>query len=100
MTLGTFEQACRRDVRIEKVNVLLPEKLQPGEKLLGQIRSPGQASACTIVEAGSEAVLVDFAQPQFAPCAGQRLVLYDDNVAVVAGGTISYTNNHSPAQSL
>jgi len=92
VTLGTYEQACRRDVRIEEVNTFLPEKLQPGEKLLGQIRSPGQASACTIVEVGSEATLVEFAEPQFAPCSGQRLVLYDDNETVVAGGTISYAN--------
>lgn len=97
VTLGTYEQACRRDVRVEEVNVLVPEKLQPGEQLLGQIRSGGRASACTIMGVRAEATLVEFAKAQFAPCSGQRLVLYDDNGFVVAGGTISYTNNHSVA---
>ena len=90
VTLGTRQQACRRDVRVTDVNTLIPDKLQPGAQLLGQIRSPGQASACTVVEAGSEAMLVEFAEPQFGPCSGQRLVLYDDRGFVIAGGTINF----------
>jgi hypothetical protein len=31
---------------------------------------------------------VEFDQPQFAPCLGQRLVLYNTKDFVVAGGTI------------
>ena len=90
VTLGTRQQACRRDVRATDLNVFIPQKLQPGEQLLGQIRSPGQASACTVVDVGSRTLLVEFAEPQFAPCTGQRLVLYDDRGFVVAGGTIDY----------
>jgi len=32
---------------------------------------------------------VKFDRPQFAPCPGQRLVLYNSNDNIVAGGTIS-----------
>jgi tRNA U34 2-thiouridine synthase MnmA/TrmU len=31
---------------------------------------------------------VEFDQPQFAPSPGQKLVLYDQNDYIVAGGTI------------
>ena len=95
-----FEQACRRDVRMQEVNVLIPEKLQPGEQLLGQIRSGGRATGCTVVEVGPEAVLVEFDEAQFAPCPGQRLVLYDEKDFVVAGGTIDYGNTDRSIQSL
>jgi len=90
VTLGTREQACRRDVRATKVNVFIPEKLRRGEQLLGQIRSPGQAAACSVVEVSPDSVLVAFSEPQFGPCSGQRLVLYDDRGFVVGGGTIDY----------
>ena len=89
VTLGTWEQACRRDVRMEEVNVLWPEKLQAGARLWGQIRSPGKASPCVVKELG-EAVAVEFDEPQFGPCSGQRLVLYEEDEVVVAGGTINY----------
>jgi tRNA-specific 2-thiouridylase len=97
VTLGTREQASRRDVRVSQVNTFLPEKLRPGQNLFGQIRSPGQASACTVVEVGPEAILVEFAAPQFGPCSGQRLVLYDEDGLVAAGGTIDYTNGRQPS---
>ena len=90
VTLGTRDQACRRDVRATNVNIFVPEKLQPGEQLLGQIRSPGQASACTVIQADPQAMLVEFTEPQFGPCTGQCLVLYDDRGFVVAGGTINF----------
>lgn len=90
VTLGTWEQACRRDVRMEEVKVLCPEKLQAGRPLFGQIRSGGQGSPCVLREVG-EAAVVEFEEPQFAPCPGQRLVLYEADEVVVAGGTISYS---------
>jgi len=31
---------------------------------------------------------VEFDEPQFAPCPGQRLVLYNKDDNIVAGGTI------------
>ena len=90
VTIGTRQQACRRDVRAEQVNAFIPERLQPGQELLGQIRSSGQASACTVVQVDPKAILVEFFEPQFGPCAGQRLVLYDQRSFVVAGGTINF----------
>ena len=92
VTLGTRDQACRRDVKATDVNIFIPEKLKAGEQLLGQIRSPGRACPCRVAEAGENSVLVEFAEAQFAPCSGQRLVLYDDRDFVVAGGTINYKN--------
>jgi tRNA U34 2-thiouridine synthase MnmA/TrmU len=37
-------------------------------------------------------VTVEFDQPQFAPCPGQKLVLYNTHGYIVAGGTILSTN--------
>ena len=71
----------------------IPAKLQVGQKLFGQIRSPGKACACSVVGTDGEAAIVEFDEPQFAPCSGQRLVLYDEDGLVVAGGTIDYTSS-------
>ncbi len=91
VTLGTRQEAHRRHVSMTSVNAFLPDELQPGRGLFGQIRSPGQACPCTVLQVGAQTT-VEFAQPQFAPCPGQRLVLYDHEQAVVAGGTITYPN--------
>ncbi len=87
ITAGTYTEACRRDVVAEDVNVLMPEKLRPGEELSGKIRSQGAASKCTVADVGRSTVGVSFRKPQFAPASGQKLVLYDNDY-VVAGGTI------------
>ncbi|MCK4851037.1 MAG: hypothetical protein KAT11_06790, partial [Phycisphaerae bacterium] len=89
VTLGTRQELYRRDVHMTQVNTFLPDELQPGRQLFGQIRSPGQACLCTVLQVGAQTT-VKFNEPQFAPCPGQRLVLYDHDQTVVAGGTITY----------
>ena len=92
VTLGTRQEAHHRHVSITSVNTFLPHKLQPGQELLGQIRSPSTPSPCTVRQIGPQTA-VEFDQPQFAPCPGQRLVLYDHHQTLVAGGTITYPNS-------
>jgi len=88
VTLGTRQQVSRRDVRAEEVNILIPERLRRGERLYGKIRSYGAPAPCTVVGASDAGVDVRFDEPQFAPTPGQRLVLYDQDGYVAAGGTI------------
>lgn len=86
--LGTRDQAESRDVRAEDVNVLVPDLMRPGGQMGGKIRSQGEPSKCELIEASESAVAVRFDEPQFAPTPGQRLVLYDAEDRVVAGGVI------------
>lgn len=88
ITVGTMDEAARYDVNAAEINVLVPELLHPGESLYGKIRSQGEPTKCTVVESGECCMTVRFEKPQFAPTPGQRLVLYDSEGRVVAGGTI------------
>jgi len=96
VALGTKEEVSTRIVRATHLNALLPEKLTPNVKLFGKIRSYGEPQPCRIVEATPDRVTVEFDRAQFAPCPGQRLVLYDEQDNVVAGGTIQI--DAGPAQ--
>ncbi len=90
--LGTRQELYRRNVHMTQVNTFLPDELQPGRQLFGQIRSPGQACPCTVLQIGPQTT-VKFNEPQFAPCPGQRLVLYNHCQTVVAGGIITHADN-------
>jgi tRNA-specific 2-thiouridylase len=89
IALGTREEVSTRLVRANPRNALLPEKLVCGAKLLGKIRSYGEPRPCRLLDLTSDGLTVEFEQPQFAPCPGQRLVLYDEEENVVAGGVIT-----------
>ncbi|MHC4290560.1 MAG: aminomethyltransferase beta-barrel domain-containing protein [Planctomycetota bacterium] len=43
---------------------------------------------CEVTEVNDIGFTVRFEKPQFAPCPGQKLVVYNDTEDVVAGGTI------------
>lgn len=88
IALGTREQMCSRTVRANRVNVLIPEGFVASNRVFGKIRSYGDPAPCMIAEVGQDHVTVEFDEPQFAPCPGQRLVLYDDKDYIVGGGTI------------
>jgi tRNA-specific 2-thiouridylase len=88
VALGTRDEVSTPTVRADRINALLPDRLVPGATLSGRIRSYGEPRPCRIVELTPERMTVEFEEPQFAPCPGQRLVLYDENETVVAGGTI------------
>jgi tRNA-specific 2-thiouridylase len=103
VTVGSREEACRSLVRAAEVNVLAPDRLVAGERLWGKVRSLGDPAPCAVLSDGgtgfqpvahgqdaraTTTVAVEFDEPQFAPAPGQRLVLYDAQGAVVAGGVI------------
>ena len=88
ITLGTREEAESREVSARDVNALIPELMQAGQTLYGKIRSQGEPSRCVLTEADISSISVRFDEPQFAPSPGQRLVLYDEQGRVAAGGVI------------
>jgi tRNA-specific 2-thiouridylase len=89
IALGTKEEVSCRIVNSEKINVLIPEELVVGRRFFGKIRSYGDSRPCKLIDVNEGEMAVEFDQPQFAPCPGQRLVLYNSYDNIVAGGTIS-----------
>jgi tRNA-specific 2-thiouridylase len=88
VALGTREEVSARTVRAAYRNTLLPERLTPDARLFGKIRSYGDPRPCRLMDLTPDGMTVEFDEAQFAPCPGQRLVLYDDQENVVAGGVI------------
>ena len=88
IALGTRDQISFRKVDAHDINVLIPGQLTPGKRLDGKIRSYGDPRPCKIIGAGKTDMTVEFDEPQFAPSPGQRLVLYNEQNNIVAGGTI------------
>jgi tRNA-specific 2-thiouridylase len=89
IALGSREEVSTNTVRANRINTLIPEELVPGRKFFGKIRSYGDPKPCTLIDIGENSITVDFDRPQFAPCPGQKLVLYNNDDNIVAGGTIS-----------
>lgn len=89
VVLGNREQASTALVKAEQINVLIPEDFITGTKLFGKLRSYGKANPCIIIDIGDRLMTVQFESPQFAPCPGQKLVLYNSDNNIVAGGTIT-----------
>jgi tRNA-specific 2-thiouridylase len=88
ISLGTRQQVSSRTVRANQINVLIPGELVTNARFSGKIRSYGQSRGCKLIDVGQADITVEFDQPQFAPCPGQRLVLYNSDNNIVAGGTI------------
>ena len=88
VTLGTRDEISYRTISVGEVNVLIPQQFQKGQKLSGKLRSCGPTHSCEVIEAGANGLTVRFDKPQFAPCPGQKLVVYNETEDVVAGGTI------------
>jgi len=88
IALGTRDEVSSRIISANCINVLLPDELAPAGRLFGKIRSYGDPRPCRIADVSQAEITVEFDEPQFAPCPGQRLVLYDQQGNVVAGGTI------------
>ena len=68
-------------------NVLAPDRVD--RPLRGKTRSRSPLSPCQIARLDDDTLSVTFASPQFAPAAGQRLVLYDEEDVLVVSGTIA-----------
>jgi len=89
IALGTRDEVSFSTVRMSQINVLIHKDFTAGKRLFGKIRSYGEPADCEIVDIGQNLATVEFDTPQFAPCPGQRLVLYNNDDNIVAGGTIS-----------
>jgi len=89
IALGTRDEVSSRTIRANQINVLIPEQMVTDRRYFGKIRSYGDPRPCKLVDAGEIDMTVEFDEPQFAPCPGQRLVLYNSDDNIVAGGTIS-----------
>ena len=88
VALGTRDELNTPRVAAEQLNILIPELFQSGQTVRGKIRSYGDPNPCRIVTASEDQLEVDFDQDVFAPCPGQRLVLYADDDSIIAGGVI------------
>ncbi|MFH1715719.1 MAG: tRNA 2-thiouridine(34) synthase MnmA [Planctomycetota bacterium] len=89
IALGTREEVSFNTVRADRVNTLIPEELVADGRMYGKIRSYGDPQECTLTDVGRDSITAEFTEPQFAPCPGQRLVLYNGDYNIIAGGTIS-----------
>jgi tRNA-specific 2-thiouridylase len=88
VALGTREEVTERCISAEDINVLVADEFLKGNRLLGKIRSGGDPRPCVITEIVEDGFSVEFDEPQFAPSPGQRIVLYNDQDHVIAGGVI------------
>lgn len=88
IALGTREDVSTNRVKAARINILIPEEFVTGGNFFGKIRSYGTPQRCTLIDLNQNEMTVEFDQPQFAPCPGQKLVLYNYDDNIVAGGTI------------
>ena len=88
IALGTRQEVSCRTIKADQINVFIPEELTMDRQIFGKIRSYGDPQPCKVVDITQEHIIVEFDQAQFAPCPGQRLVLYNNYNKIVAGGTI------------
>ena len=96
IALGTRDEVSFRTIKANQINVLIPEELRMDRRSFGKIRSYGDPRPCRVVDVNKTDMMVEFDEPQFAPSPGQRLVLYNRDGNVIAGGTITATfdDNH------
>jgi tRNA-specific 2-thiouridylase len=88
IALGTREEVSYASISATDLNILIPEEFTQGADVRAKIRSYGHASTCTITELTTAGITVEFQTPQFAPSPGQKLVLYNAEDNIIAGGTI------------
>ena len=88
IALGTRDEVCFKTVRASDINILIPKEFAAGKNVFAKVRSYNDPRPCKIVDADQTDVTVEFDEPQFAPTPGQKLVLYNSNDNIIAGGTI------------
>lgn len=89
IALGSREEVSSRTIRAKEINVLIPEEFVAENSFFGKIRSYGSPQPCKLLNFNETDMTAEFDKPQFAPCPGQKIVLYNDFDNIVAGGTIS-----------
>jgi len=93
IALGSRDQVSFRTVTADRVNILASDEIAVGAKFSGKIRSYVESHPCKLTELNEDSMTVEFDQPQFAPCPGQHLVLYNSKDYIIAGGTITEGSN-------
>lgn len=88
IALGTRDEVSFRTVTANRINILASDELAVGPQFFGKIRSYAESYSCKLTEITEDTMAVEFDRPQFAPCPGQHLVLYNTKECVIAGGTI------------
>ena len=88
IALGTRDEVSFRRIETGRANILIPGEFSAGTSVFGKIRSGGEPKACKLIEASDSGMTVEFDEAQFAPCPGQKLVLYNSDGNIIAGGTI------------
>jgi tRNA-specific 2-thiouridylase len=89
IALGTRDEVSFRTVTANRINILASDELAVGSQFFCKIRSYAESYPCKLTEITKDTMTVEFDQPQFAPCPGQHLVLYNSKDYLVAGGTIT-----------
>jgi len=89
IALGTRKEVGCHTIKANQINTLIDEELVIGNQIFGKIRSYGDPRPCKLVDITETDIAVEFDQPQFAPSPGQKLVLYNSDDNIIAGGTIS-----------
>jgi len=100
ISLGTREEISYRIIKANQINTLLPEQLVVGKQMYGKIRSYGAPRPCKLIEVNETEIVIEFDRPQFAPCPGQSVVLYDERENVVTGGIIISSENRNKTSSV
>lgn len=86
IVVGDQSEAYVREISAQMPNVLAPDRLQ--RTFYGKTRSRSPLSSCRIDRLDETVLSVSFDAPQFAPAAGQRLVLYDEDGILIVSGVI------------
>ena len=93
ISLGERQDISSNIIKANQVNILIPDDFTIGRKLFGKIRSYGSPLPCKLINTGQDEMEVEFEEAIFAPCPGQKMVLYNDKDNIVAGGTIIALNS-------
>ncbi len=89
VALGTREEVSFECITANEPNILVPDEFTVDARVFGKIRSYGDPHPCTIPALASDTFTARFDESRFAPCPGQKLVLYNAQGQIIAGGTIN-----------
>ncbi|MBN2589443.1 MAG: tRNA 2-thiouridine(34) synthase MnmA [Sedimentisphaerales bacterium] len=88
IALGSREDISTKIIKANYVNILIPDDYIPEKQIFGKIRSYGNPQPCRLIAVDNSSMEVEFDEPIFAPCPGQRMVLYNNENNIIAGGVI------------
>ncbi len=87
VTLGRNEELFTTHLVARNVNLIPEDTLSSPRRLLAKVRYAQIATPARVEQTGTDELTVEFETPQRAICAGQSLVLYEDDY-LYGGGTI------------